>query len=621
MPLREQSKISHYIIKFMLGAGGMGEVYMAFDTRLDRPVALKVLPAGRIDDPEKLQRFMQEARAASALNHPNIVTIYDIGKATPVEMPPDPASDQDPPSGNGGAATPLVIDFIAMEFVDGRTLREKIHGEKSEIPVLLDYIAQTADGLARAHASGIIHRDLKPDNIMISRDGFAKILDFGLAKLVEPKSLPDRDTEEADTALIGLTQPGIIMGTAGYMSPEQVLGKAVDHRSDIFSLGCILHEAATKRGPFEGATLIESLHKIVHGEAPPIRDSNPDAPADLQRIVSKCLAKSPDERYQSARELAADLRYLVREYDSTSGHTLDLRPSRPVGSDPEDPSSLEQSPAAAARQPFNSVPSSSPSGATNTKRAFPWIPLVTAASIVTFIAVYMLMTRQKARTGIGSFQTGHITRLTATGKTSLAAISPDGKYAVHSAADAGQESLWLRHVQTSSNIEIIPPQAVQYRGLTFSPDGAFIYYVAQENGAPAANLFRLPVLGGQARKIIDNVASSATFAPDGSRIAFVRNVRNQLDSGLLIANADGSGERKLATLRMPDVILAPAWSPDGAAIACVKREFDKGLHCIVAGYSVADGSEVALPQRWGSVDSVAWLSDGKGLVISATDQA
>src|SRR5262249_23506649 len=155
--------------------------------------------------------------------------IYDIGKATPVEMPPDPASDQDPPSGNGGPATPLVIDFIAMEFVDGRTLREEIHGEKSEIPVLLYCIAQTADGLARAHASGIIHRDLKPDNIMTSRDGFAKILDFGLAKLVEPKSLPDRDTEEADTALIGLTQPGIIMGTAEYMSPEQVLGRAVDH--------------------------------------------------------------------------------------------------------------------------------------------------------------------------------------------------------------------------------------------------------------------------------------------------------------------------------------------------------------------------------------------------------
>src|SRR5215471_21122266 len=180
MPLREQSKISHYIIKSMLGAGGMGEVYMGLDTRLDRPVALKVLLAGRVDDPEKLQRFMQEARAASALNHPNIVTIYDIGKATPVEMPPDPPRDQGRPSGNGGAATPLVIDFIAMEFVDGRTLREKIHREKSEIPVLLDYIAQTADGLARAHASGIIHRDLKPDNIMISRDGFAKILDFGL---------------------------------------------------------------------------------------------------------------------------------------------------------------------------------------------------------------------------------------------------------------------------------------------------------------------------------------------------------------------------------------------------------------------------------------------------------
>jgi serine/threonine protein kinase/Tol biopolymer transport system component len=619
MPLREQTKINHYIIQSMLGAGGMGEVYKGLDTRLGRLVALKILPANKVDDPDRLHRFMQEARSASALNHPNIVTIYDIGKAQTVEPPGDPASDQHWESGNGGAA-PVVIDFIAMEFVDGVTLREKIHREKSEVPILLEYLAQTANGLARAHASGIIHRDLKPDNIMITREGFAKILDFGLAKLVEPTEIADRDSEDADTALMGLTKPGVIIGTAGYMSPEQVLGKALDHRSDIFSLGCILYEAATGRGPFGGATLIDSLHKIVHGQPQPVRDIYPDAPADLERILSECLAKNPGQRYQSAKQLAADLRSLAQQYDSTSARTLNLRPQSVAGKNTEGPVELEQMPGVAGGRDISGPGSSAVSGDKAVKKTTTLlIPVVSAASIIIFIAVYIFLSRQKPHHG--SFQTGRMTRLTATGKTSLAAISPDGKYAVHSAADAGQESLWLRHVQTSSNIELIPARDVQYRGLTFSPDGAFIYYVAQDKGTPAASLFKLPVLGGQSRKIIDNVASPLTFAPDGSQIAFVRNVRGQQESGLVIANSDGSGERKLAALRMPDVILAPAWSPDGATIACVKRQFDRGLHCVVAGYRVSDGRELTLSQRWGSVDSIAWLSDGKGLVITAADQA
>jgi serine/threonine-protein kinase len=285
--------LSHYEIKALLGAGGMGEVYLAQDTRLGRQVALKLLPGAFINDVDRVRRFEQEARAASALNHPNILTIYEIERAEDKH-------------------------FIAMEYIDGETLREKIHRERIPLPKLLKWLQQVAEGLAKAHAAGIVHRDLKPDNIMVTRDGYAKVLDFGLAKLIEQPNRAgagDATSSEAATALMPQhSLPGMVRGTVGYMSPEQVQGKVkeIDQRSDIFSFGCILFEAVTGQKPFADESIIESLHKVVYDAASPIKDFNPSAPPDLQRVIRRCLAKDPDERYQTIKDVALELKEVIQ---------------------------------------------------------------------------------------------------------------------------------------------------------------------------------------------------------------------------------------------------------------------------------------------------------------------
>src|SRR6266487_3133968 len=259
MTIAAGTKLGRYEIRSKLGEGGMGEVYLAQDSQLHRKVALKVLPVDVASNQDRMRRFKQEATAAAALNHPNIAHIYEIGES-------------------GGT------NFIAMEFVEGVTLREKIHRERTELRKLLRYLQHVAEGLAKAHAAGIVHRDLKPDNIMITRDGHAKILDFGLAKLVEPRLTEASDDENHDEAATAILQqhstPGVIMGTVGYMSPEQAQGKTneIDQRSDIFSFGCILFEAATRHKPFEGDSIVKSLHSLIYEPTPPVKDLNPLAP-------------------------------------------------------------------------------------------------------------------------------------------------------------------------------------------------------------------------------------------------------------------------------------------------------------------------------------------------------
>src|SRR6266581_6600064 len=289
--LPANATISHYRILSRIGAGGMGEVYLAQDMKLGRNVALKILPAAVAANPERMRRFEQEAQAAAALNHPNIAHIYEIGETSGV-------------------------NFIAMEFIDGQTLREKIHRERTELRKLLRFLQHAAEGLAKAHAAGIVHRDLKPDNLMITRDGHAKILDFGLAKLIERPPMSGGDSSEVATAVMPQhSTPGAVMGTVGYMSPEQAQGKTteIDQRSDIFSFGCILFEAATGKKPFEGKDSIDTLNKIIREEVAPITGFRPDAPNHLQRIVRRCLAKDPEGRYQSIKDIAIELRELSRE--------------------------------------------------------------------------------------------------------------------------------------------------------------------------------------------------------------------------------------------------------------------------------------------------------------------
>lgn len=278
----------------------MGEVYLAQDKKLGRKVALKILPAEVASNQERMGRFVQEAKAAAQLNHPNIAHVYEIDEA------------------DG-------LHFIAMEFIDGETLRDCILGGQSDLRKLLRYLQHVAEGLAKSHAAGIAHRDLKPDNIMITRDGHAKILDFGLAKLIEPQGPKSEDegevASEVDTVL--QSTPGIVRGTAGYMSPEQARGKTreVDHRSDIFSFGCILYEATTGRKAFEGQDALDSQHKIVYAPTPLIKETNPNSPDELQRIVRRCLAKDPEERYQNIKEVVIELKEVRRELEGARADT------------------------------------------------------------------------------------------------------------------------------------------------------------------------------------------------------------------------------------------------------------------------------------------------------------
>jgi serine/threonine-protein kinase len=285
-------------VESLLGAGGMGEVYLARDKQLDRRVALKILPPDLVSNADRMRRFVQEAKAAATLNHPHIAHIYEIGQSED-------------------------FHFIAMEFIEGQTLKDKIHLERIELGKVLRYLQQVAEGLDKAHTLGIVHRDLKPENIMITLEGYAKILDFGLAKIVEPLSSSGTGASDsqADTAMyIQYSTPGAVMGTAGYMSPEQAQGKTgqTDHRSDIFSFGCILFEAVTGHKPFEGDSIVKALYKVIYESAPSIREFSPSAPLDLERIVRRCLAKDPDDRYQTIKDVKIELRDLRRELENTS---------------------------------------------------------------------------------------------------------------------------------------------------------------------------------------------------------------------------------------------------------------------------------------------------------------
>jgi len=281
------AKFGRYEIRSKLGAGGMGEVYLAYDSQLHRSVALKILPAELARDQQRMHRFVQEARSASALNHPNILTIHEVG-----------TSDG--------------LNFIATEFVDGENLREYFRHTQIKLSDLLDIAAQIASALAKAHSSGIIHRDIKPENIMVTRDGYVKVLDFGLSKLTEQRVSSD---SEAPTQALVNTEPGKVMGTTRYMSPEQARGLEVDPRSDIWSLGVVLYEALTGHLPFEGSTTTDLLVSILEREPPPISRFNAAVPQQFERIVRKTLAKDVEERYQVIKDLQIDLKNLKRELE------------------------------------------------------------------------------------------------------------------------------------------------------------------------------------------------------------------------------------------------------------------------------------------------------------------
>ncbi len=550
--------ITHYRILEKLGSGGMGVVYKAEDTRLGRPVALKFLSEEFSHEPQALQRFLREARAASTLNHPHICTIYDIGEHEGQH-------------------------FIAMELLEGKNLTQWIAGRPLKTEQSLELAIQVADALQAAHAKGIVHRDLKPGNVFVSESGQVKVLDFGLAKVAQRGRRGEDGAahltgEGADSAL---TLPGMVLGTVAYMSPEQARGEEVDVRSDLFSFGVVLYEMATGHQAFSGTTSAIIFDAILN-RAPvsPVR-LNPKVPAELEHIINKALEKDPDLRYQSAAELRTDLKRLKRESDSRR---------------------------------FAAV---TPSGPRRRARRLVFaLAAIIVGAAITF-GLYKFVGQKPSETAPGAaFQAMKMTRLTSTGKSRLAAISPDGKYVAHVVEDAGRQSLWVRQVATGSDVESVAPAEGRYTGLVFSPDGNFVYYVRRDV------LYQVPVLGGASRKLITEVHSPVTLSPDGERLAFVRYDRTPGGgSFLMVANTDGSSEQVLARRDESGFFEdgGPAWSPDGKAIALGAST---GSGSTVAEVPAAGGPEKPLTsQEWFKVGRLAWLSDGSGLVLAAKDQA
>ncbi|HEX8847542.1 MAG TPA: WD40 repeat domain-containing serine/threonine protein kinase [Pyrinomonadaceae bacterium] len=611
MSIEAGTRIGRYEIQSLLGAGGMGEVYRALDTQLDRTVALKILPAEVASDQGRMRRFVQEARSASALNHQNIITIHEIGESA-------------------GA------HFMAIEFVEGETLRQHLKRTRISILEALDVAFQVASALAAAHEAGLVHRDVKPENIMVRRDGFVKVLDFGLVKLAERRT-ETTDTEAPTRAFVN-TDAGVVMGTAHYMSPEQARGTGLDERTDIWSLGVVLYEMVAGVVPFGGGTPSDVIASILKTEQQPLSIHAPGVPAELERIVGKALEKDREDRYQGIKDLLVDLRHLKKRLDFEAELERSAPPDRIGNSIKTQAASLSSAPTLSFPHPSTGevsaarATSSAKSLVSRIRRHKLGAALVAGAIILTVGGLILLFyklpvrdqNRQENRQQVAPLQNMKINRLTTTGQASNAAISPDGKYVVHVAVDGGQQSLWVRHIGTGSNVQIVPPSEGNYNGLTFSPDGGYIYYVkSDETFGAASDLYRVPVLGGDSRKLIEGVAGPVSFSPDGKQLVFARGGFGA-ESALILANADGSGERKLvarnSNIQPHETFLMASWSPDGKTIASSSNL--AGVSGRLLEVRVEDGAERPITsERWRGVGQIAWLSDGSGMVLTATQQA
>jgi serine/threonine protein kinase/Tol biopolymer transport system component len=552
------STLGHYRVLELLGKGGMGEVYLAEDTRLHRRIAVKVLSRDLAGDADRRARLEKEARAVAALNHPNIVTIYSVEEHESTA-------------------------FLTLELVEGQTLATLIPPPGLALRRLLALAIPIADAVGAAHHRGITHRDLKPSNVMVSDEGRVKVLDFGLARVTQAA----RNASLASMSTATVTTDGHIAGTAAYMSPEQAEGRPVDSRSDVFSLGIVLYEMATGQRPFKGATPVSLMSAILKDTPPPITELRGDLPADLARIIRRSLEKDPERRYQTAKDLRNDLR------------------------------ALEENTASAFSQAIIHAADTSSAK----RRRLVLIGTVGAVLVAGAIGAAVLWQSKigiPAREPRIPFASITVKSLSTTDGP---ALSPDGRLIAFSEFDrrTSQYRLWIREVDGPGLSQISHSGEPIEGGLQFAPDGSHLYYRGTRKNAAGQSLHRVSTVGASSQVVFEGVVAKPAFSADSARMALLTRGTDPGELVIVIADADGRNPRRVP--RAPNQARyggAIAWSADGRWLAAT-RELSRRTEEI-AIIDPQSGEERALSRQWAGITGLAWAPDGRSLLVSASEQ-
>ncbi|CAN5697887.1 hypothetical protein BH24ACI2_BH24ACI2_00770 [soil metagenome] len=575
--LLSQSEFASYKLQKLLGRGGMGAVYLAEDTRLGRLVAVKVLPPALVEDQQSLSRFRQEARAVSQLSHPNIAHIYEFGET------------------NGRL-------FLAMEYVAGKTVRELIKEKAISGSLALNIAKQIALALISTHERGIIHRDIKPENIIVKDDGLVKVLDFGLAKLNEPKIETSVDGDALPSQIS--TQSGMILGTVGYMSPEQIRGKELDSSTDLWSLGVVLFEMLTGKRPFQGETPSDVQAAILKDEPLSLNESK--SALNINQIIKKALTKNIAERYQTAHEFAEDIEQVQLQSDSNFHNS-----HRYFAVTNTNESSAKHLPSA-----------------DETNKILSWQFILPGVLILAAVAGWVIFQIAAQRQFVpNKFANLRTERLTNSGSALRAAISPDGKLLTYVFEEAGNRGVFLRSRNASGKfsaeaIALVAPSASrQIRGVSFAPDGQQVYFRAKTTEDTTFHIYRVSVGGSEPQKIIDDAQSTPSFSPDGKQMVFLRANQDNSRGDLIIAEADGTNPRVFYSRQSPEFFshqAQPAWSPDGNTILCsTGTRADNREQMLPLSIRISDGqTQPVFKEPWGQIWTTHWVEGGSAFIMT-----